>query len=90
MPLEINEQGWKELAEVIVDGELTRRAQAIADACNQQAGLTDGYRIGTEGDGPQLTKHDQRITVIAATAEAIVDNAKNNRLVQNFNLAGGQ
>lgn len=88
MPVRINLPAWKQMAKEIANNQLVERMQRVADACNEQAGLTDGYRVGIEGDDT-LTKHDERMTVITATAEAIVDNARTNRLVQNFHLAGG-
>lgn len=89
MPFTINEKAFEELGRQM-GAELGTRMKRVADACNEQAGLEDGYRLGDEGDGPQLEKHDLRMTVITATAEAMVDNAKTNRLVANFHLAGGE
>jgi hypothetical protein len=92
MPFKINEEGWKEMAREIVNKHIVPRMERVADACNEQDGLTeeDGYRVGTEGSGEQLQKHDERATVITATAAAMRQNAKNNTLVKNFHLAGGE
>lgn len=65
--------------------DLERRAQAIADECNRQAGLEDGYRISST-QGAKKPFGRWRTTVIAATAEAIKDNAENNRLVRNLDV----
>lgn len=85
----INEAGWDELVSGIINTEGVRRMEAVAAACNAADGLVDGYRVGIEGDGEQLQKHDQRMTVITATAEAQVANAKNNTLERHLPLAGG-
>lgn len=91
MKLDINEQNWARLLGEIVATKFVERMQRVADACNQQAGLVDGYRVGIQGDsGKTLQKHDLRMTVITATAEAIEDNARHNRLLANFHLAGGE
>jgi hypothetical protein len=84
-----NLEGWEALAKQVVEGEVTRRMRLVADACNAADGLVDGYRLGSEGDGPHLQKGDYRQTVITATAEAMVANAKHNTLEHNFHLASG-
>ena len=84
-----NLEGWQQIAKMVVETEITRRMKAVADAANAAANLPDGYRLGSEGPGPHLEKGDFRQTVITATAEAMMDNAKNNTLERNFHLVGG-
>jgi hypothetical protein len=105
MALRWNEAGLDEMLSGIVHRVLEPRAKAIADACNEQSAAagdhvgeyqgkstTDeekrGYRAGTEGGKP-LEKHDYRATVITATYPAMADNARHNRMVENFHLAEG-
>lgn len=91
MPWVFHEEGWLEIKKQIVESVLVPRMQRVAEASNTEAGIEDGYRVGTEGDPEkQLRLHDWRSTVITATAEAMVDSARNNTLVNNFHLAGGE
>ena len=67
--------------------------RAVADASNAALiktapGKPSGYQLSTEGDNPRA-EHDYSATVITTTAEAMRDNARHNRLVQNSHLAGG-
>lgn len=87
MPIKLDEEAFKKLAEEIVQEHGVPRMKRVAEACNSQAGLEDDYRVSTEGEGQHLNVKD-RATVITATAAAMDDNAKNNRLLQNFHLAG--
>lgn len=89
MPINVNQPAWDEMVKRIAEDELVKRMQRVADACNAQAGLENGYRVGIEGDDT-LEKHDRRMTVITATAEAIAAEHKHNFLIQNFHLAGGE
>lgn len=87
MPIELNMDGWDQTLKSIVNNHLSPGAEAIADACNDDSGVPDGYRAGTEGDPKkQLKKRSYRATVITATEDAMKDNAVNNRLVNNFHL----
>lgn len=95
MPFKFNMSAWGELVSEVVDNECVPRAEAIAAACNadstsagdhQDTTTEDeraGYRVGTEGS-KQLEDHSYRATVITATNAAMADNARNNRLVNNF------
>lgn len=78
-----SKKGWEQLAKDIVATEGVDRMKRVADACNDEAGITDGYRVSNEGSEP-LTPRDFHATVITATAEAIADNNKHNRLLGNF------
>lgn len=91
MALKFNKKNWNGIIRQIVDTEGVERMQRVADACNQGLDTDEapGYRVSTEGDEP-LSKNGYRATVITAEAESIVDNAKNNTLVKNFHLAGGE
>lgn len=88
MKIEFNDDGLNEITKNIIATEGVSRMKRVADACNAQDGLEDGYRVSVEGSKP-LRKHDYRATVITATAQAMRKNAKNNTLVQNFHQAGG-
>lgn len=89
--LTINKRAFSAKVTEIVDTELMRRARAIADACNSEAGLGDqGYIAGTDGDPSKtLRKNDYRATVITATEAAKLDNAEHNRLVRNLYAGEG-
>jgi hypothetical protein len=99
--VEWNENNLDAMLRGVVNLVLVPRAQAIADACNEQSAASSdhgerttdeekrGYRAGTEGEKP-LRKHDYRATVITATNAAAADNARHNRMVENFHLAEGQ
>lgn len=66
----LNRKAQSELTKEIVEKVCVPMMQRVADACNQEAGLEDGFRVSVEGDDP-LDKRDYRATAIAATAEAI-------------------
>jgi hypothetical protein len=99
--IEWNEGNLDEMLKGIVSNVLVPRCQAVADASNEQSAASDdhqpdttddekrGYRVGTEGEKP-LRKHDYHATVITATVPAMADNARHNRMVENFHLAEGQ
>lgn len=91
MPFEPNLDGWNALAKEVIAKEGVKRMERVAAACNAQDDVSDedGYRVSTEGSGEQLQKHDYRVTVITATAEAMIRNARNGTLIKNFYLAGG-
>jgi hypothetical protein len=78
---------WNELIADVVDSDGVKRMQRVADACNAESGLTDGFRVSTEGEKP-LLKHSYRATVIAVTRAAKRHNAKHNTLVKNLYLSG--
>lgn len=89
--IELDKEALQELIIQIVDEECVPRMRRVAAACNANLNLSageKGYMVSTEGDKP-LTKHSYRATCITAGAEAIIDNAHNNTLVQNFHIAGG-
>lgn len=101
MPVTFNRKNWDQMVKEIVENECVPRMQNVADACNQQMadrGGSDtdddsgyvfnepGYVVSVEGGKP-LESHDYRATVITATNQAMVDNAQNNSLLQNFYLA---
>lgn len=81
----MNRKGWDQLVKQVVDSKLVPAAEAIAADCNQAAGITDGYRAGTEGE-LSLRVRDYRATVITATHEAIRDNARHDRLINNLSI----
>jgi hypothetical protein len=82
-----NDAAWDELVRHVIKTEGEPRMQRVADACNADLG-EEGYMMSSNGDEP-LTKRDFRATVITANAHAMRDNAKNNTLIHNFHLAGG-
>ena len=87
--IKFHKKGWDKIVTQVIDNEGVPRMKRVADACN--TGLDsgrEGYKVSTEGDDP-LEKRDYRATVITTSAEAIIDNAKHNTLIQNFHLAGG-
>jgi hypothetical protein len=96
-----NEGNLDAMLRGIVKNVLEPRAEAIASACNEASAAsadhdertTDdekrGYKAGTDGAKP-LRKHDYHATVITTTYAAMADNARHNRMVENFHLAEGQ
>lgn len=91
--LEFIKAGWDEVVKHVIDTDGIRRMRRVADASNAALiatapGEPSGYQLSSEGDNPRA-KHDYSATVITTTAEAMRDNARHNRLVQNFHLAGG-
>lgn len=87
--IEFHKEGWDALIKGVVETVGVSRMSAVAAAANSSAGLDDGYRVSVEGDDP-LQQHDYRATVITATGAAMSDNMKNNTLVNNFHVAGGE
>lgn len=88
--VKLDPDAWNAIVKEVIATEGVARMGRVADACNtaldqQWAG---GYMVSVEGPRP-LARHDYRATCITANWGAIVDNAKTNRLVQNFHLAGG-
>ncbi|ORA92099.1 hypothetical protein [Mycobacteroides abscessus] len=83
----LNRKAQSELTKEIVERVCVPMMQRVADACNQEAGLEDGFRVSVEGDDP-LDKRDYRATAIAATAEAIRYDHKHDALLHNFGEAG--
>ena len=91
MPFKIDEKAMDELVDkIVVNTQFVSRMERVAEASNSEAGIENGYRVGVQGDpSKELRKHDQRMTVITATAEAMIDCARNDTLIKNFYLAGG-
>jgi len=58
-------------------------AKKIADKANRDSGLVDGYRTSST-QGRKKPQGRWRTTVITATAAAIEDNSKNNRLLRSL------
>lgn len=86
--VEWNHAGWNQVVQEVINTVGVPAMQRVADACNQGAGLGDGgYMVSTEGSDP-LQLRDYRATVITVTDGAKADNAKNNRLIDNFYQAG--
>lgn len=88
MKIEFNKDGLDEIVKNIIATEGVTRMRRVANACNSDDGLSDGYRVSVEGSKP-LQKHDYRATVITATARAMAANARRNTLVKNLHQAGG-
>lgn len=86
--IKFNLKGWDEIARHVIKTEGRKRMERVADAANSNLD-EPGYLVSDEGDEP-LKKRDYSATVITATAEAMRDNSKNNTLVRNLHLAGGQ
>lgn len=86
--IEFNKRGWDQIVKDVIDNHGVPRMQRVADAANEGLEDPEGYQVSVQGDDP-LTKRDYRATVITTTAEAMVDNAKRNTLIQDFHLAGG-
>ncbi|QDF19742.1 hypothetical protein QEH38_gp10 [Mycobacterium phage LilSpotty] len=83
-----NNKGWDEITQQVIDNDAVPRLQRVADAANEHLDR-DGYKVSVEGRNP-LQKRNFRATVITATADAMYDNQKNNRLVSEFHRAGGE
>lgn len=66
-----------------VRSKLEGISTSIAARCNSRAGITNGYRTSSQ-QGKQRGSYRGRwrTTVITATAEAMLDNAKHNRLIK--------
>jgi hypothetical protein len=89
--LQFHRDGWNTVVAHVIDTEGVARMTRVADASNAALttrGRGDDYQVSTQGGDP-LDKRDYRATTITTTAEAMRDNAKHNRLVQNFHLAEG-
>ncbi|SHU53969.1 hypothetical protein [Mycobacteroides abscessus] len=83
-----NKRAINQLVKTVVEVDGVPRMKRVAKACNDEARITDGYRVSVEGD-EKLTKADYRATVITATTQAMRNNAKHNTLVRNLPKAGG-
>lgn len=83
--LKLNKAGFYAVrkAPKVVEKE-ERMARKIAEKCNRDAGLTDGYRTSSI-QGKKKPQGRWRTTVITATAAAQRDNAEHNRLLRNLN-----
>lgn len=86
--MKFHDKGWDQVVEKVIADEGVPRMQRVADMSNAYI-ETDGYKVSSEGD-KQLGKRSFRATVITTNREAIADNARNNRLIQNLHLAGGE
>lgn len=94
-------KGWEETLTGIVNEHLVPRAEAVAKACNDQSADDGGHQETTTEEerrgyvasvddskgGKVLQDGTFRATVITATYPAMADNARTNRLVNNFHLA---
>lgn len=83
-----NQDAWEKLARDILATDGVTRMHRVADACNA-AGGTDQYLLSVEGEVSKRLRRRDQVTVITAGIEAIKDNVYNERLLQNFYLAGG-
>jgi hypothetical protein len=88
MTIKFNKKAWNALVTDVIDNVAVPRMQRVADASNATLEEGEGYMVSTEGDDP-LDKRSYRATVITTTPEAMRSNAKNNTLVKNAYLAGG-
>lgn len=88
--LEINDEAlYKVRTSSKVRADLERRAQALADRCNQIA-RTDGFRTSSVLGERRSPKGGRwRTTVITARRGAIRHNAAHNTLVSNMDAASG-
>lgn len=86
--IQIHSEAWGGIVAEVIKTVGEPAMQRVAAAANAADGLEDGYRVSSEG-AKSLGKRSFRATVITATAEAMAKNAKNNTLVNNFNLAAG-
>lgn len=82
-----HKEAWRELSSEVIAAEGVPRMKRVADAANENLDH-EGYMVSVDGAKP-LRKRDFRATVITATAEAMRDNQKHNRLVVEFYRAGG-
>lgn len=83
----INRKALNAITKEVIDSFGVGQMQKVADACNSEADLEDGFLVSVEGDDP-LDKRDYRATVITATAEAIRYDRKHDALLKNFGQAG--
>lgn len=79
----VNRKARNALVKEIVESVCVPAMQQVADKCNADAGLDDGFRVSVEGDDP-LDKRDYRATVITATPQAIRHDRKHDTLLRNF------
>lgn len=97
--LVFNKAGWVEVERQVVEKWARPKAEAIAEACNNESSGSEdhdpatedeerrGYRAGTEGDGNLLREGDYRATVITTTYAAMADDARNSRMISNLHIA---
>lgn len=78
----LNRKAMNMLVTEAIDKIAVPHMQDVADRCNDHID-SDGYMVSVEGDDP-LDKRDYRATVITADAKAMMDNAKHDRLVNEF------
>lgn len=71
-----------------VVADLEARAERIARKANTDAGLDDGYRTSSV-QGKKKPQGRHRTTVISATAAAIEDNSRHNRLLRSLDAGRG-
>lgn len=81
----VNRKARNQIVKQIVDDVCVPAMQKVADQCNQEAGISDGYRVSVEGDDP-LDKRDYRATVITATPQAIRHDRRKDTLLRNFGV----
>lgn len=86
--IKFNKKNWGLLVREIVETDGVERMSRVADACNEHID-SDGYKVSVEGDNP-LKKNRYRATVITSDGESAFDDQSNERLINNFHLAGGE
>lgn len=86
--LVFHKEGWNEVVKHVIDTEGVDRMKRVADAANTHLDR-EGYKVSTEGEDP-LERRDYSATVITATEDAMYDNAKHNRLINELPAAGGE
>jgi hypothetical protein len=79
---------YKLRSEPGVRRDISHRTNRIAEAANSAAGLQDGYRASSQ-QGARRPQGRWRGTVITATAEAVQDNARHNRLLRSLHAGRG-
>lgn len=83
--IRINSKGVEEiLKSQRVQADLLRRAEAIASAANSAAGLADGFIAAAE-----TGKSRARASVVTATADAMVAEARDRVLTRAFDAGRG-
>lgn len=93
----VNDKGVDKYIEQYLKTEGVERMRRVKDASNSdlmhetqgESGIRgDDYVLSVEGR-KRLRRKDM-VTVITASAAAMIDNAKNDTLIRNHHLAGGE